>query len=204
MNKTFVIILSALVLMVLGFFGYIEYRFYFDGLNKKTESSETTDRNTSPTPKQTSSPDDTTETPSRTYPVKVYFSKTPDSDNDPSAVFAVSRISPDVDVGMFSVGELLEGPTSTEKEQGYFSFAKLRNETSNCEGKDFTLVITDGIATLQFCKTFDHLGSVSDGQAESQIKATLKQFSTISKVVILNKTGDCEFNLSGMNLCKEQ
>lgn len=132
--------------------------------------------------------------------MSVYFSKHPDSDDDPSKVFAVSRTSPDSGVGKYAIAQLLAGPTPTEQQAGYFATARLRNDTSTFGG-DFTLTITDGVATLQFCKTFDHLGVVADGQAESEIKASLTQFSTVKKVIILNKSGDCEFNLSGLNLC---
>lgn len=147
-----------------------------------------------------------TQTPteqSTTYPVSVYFSKHPDSDDDPGKTFAVGRTSPDLGVARFSVVELLKGPSASERSQGYFSYVRLRDDVSNCGGSDFTLTLANSVATLQFCKTFDHIGSVSDGQAESSIKATLLQFPTITKAIILNKAGDCEFNLSGMNLCKQ-
>ncbi len=138
-----------------------------------------------------------------TYPVKVYFSKHPESDDNPSRTFAVARVAPDLGVGNYAIADLLKGPTQDEAAQRYFSYTKLRSDVSNCNGADFTLSISAGVATLQFCKTFDHIGSVSDGQAESEIKATLKQFSSVEKVIILNKNGDCEFNLSGLNLCKQ-
>ncbi len=138
-----------------------------------------------------------------TYPIKVYFSKHPESDDDPARTFALARTSPDLGVAKFAVTELLKGPTPEEATQGYFSYAKLRGDQSNCQGADFMLNISNKTATLQFCKTFDHIGSVSDGQAESVIKDTLNQFDTVDKVVILNKNGDCEFNLSGLNLCKQ-
>lgn len=138
-----------------------------------------------------------------TYPVSIYFSKHPQSDDDPAATFPIARISPDSGVGKFTIAELLKGPTANEDANGYFSTVNLRGDTSTCSGKDFELSIKDSVATLRFCKPFDHLGSVSDGQAESAITASLLQFSSIQKVVILNSGGDCEFNLSGLNLCKE-
>lgn len=140
---------------------------------------------------------------SQTYPVRVFFSKHPDSDTNPGETFAVRRTSPDIAVGTFAIAELLKGPTDTEKGQGYFTTARLRGgDESTCRGRDFTLTIHDDIATLRFCRQFDHVGSVSDGQAESEIRATLLQFSNIKKVIILNRTSDCEFNLSDLNLCK--
>jgi hypothetical protein len=142
--------------------------------------------------------------PSAGYPLKVFFSKHPDSDNDPSKTFGVERISPDLGVGTFAVAELLKGPTDTEKNQGYFASARLRGgDDSICDNRDFILTIDGTTATLRFCRQFDHVGVISDGQAESEIKATLTQFSNIKKVIILNKKSDCEFNLSDQNLCKQ-
>lgn len=138
-----------------------------------------------------------------TYQVKVYFSKHPDSDDDPSKTFPVTRTSPDIGVAKFAISELLKGPSLQEQSQNYFTNVKLRSEASNCNDADFTIKIIDSVANLQFCKTFDHIGSVSDGQAESNIRDTLLQFNSVQKVVILNKKGECEFDLSGLNLCKQ-
>ena len=44
-------------------------------------------------------------------------------------------------------------------------------------------------------------GVVSDAQAQSEIEASLKQFPTIMKVVILDKEGNCLFDQSGLNNC---
>ena len=135
-------------------------------------------------------------------PIQVHFSKHPESDDDPAFTAAVARTATTVAVGSFAMSELLKGPTDAETSQGYFRTAHLRDEESNC-GKDFQLTIKQGVATLRFCKTFDHVGEISDGQAESEITASLREFPSITKVIILNKTGDCEFNLSGQNLCKQ-
>lgn len=137
------------------------------------------------------------------YPVQVFFSKKPDSDNDPNKVFAVNRIASDAGTGKFAVTELLKGPSETEKAQGYFTTVRLRAGESSCDNQDFSLKVENSVATLQFCRQFDHLGVVADGQADSSIKATLQQFDTVKKVVILNQQGNCEFDLSGMNLCKQ-
>lgn len=136
----------------------------------------------------------------KNYPVMVYFSKHPDSDNDPAKTFPVNRISSDLGVANFAINQLLVGPTAAEKGQGYFSTVRLRAGTATA---DFKLTINNGTATLEFLKPFDHLGVVADGQADSEIKATLKQFTTVSKVIILNYQGNCEFDLSGQNLCKQ-
>jgi len=42
-----------------------------------------------------------------------------------------------------------------------------------------------------------------DARIQAAINQTLKQFSTINKVVILNEQGDCFKDMSGQNLCFE-
>ncbi len=142
------------------------------------------------------------QTKAQTYPVYVYFSKSPESYNDPTKVFAVSRISASSGVAKFAIQQLIYGPTASEKKQGYFSKVIFRSKTSNCGGDDFRLSLVQGVVTLRFCRQFDHVGVIADGQAEIEIDTTLMQFPTIQKVIILNRAGDCEFDLSGMNSCK--
>lgn len=140
---------------------------------------------------------------SKGYNVYVYFSQHPDSDSDPSKVVALLRTSGDSGVATYAIQELLKGPNSTEATEGFFRTAALRPGPSNCGGPDFKLAISHEVATLQFCRKFDHLGVMSDAQAESQIKATLTQFASVKKVIILSTTGNCEFDLSGTNQCKK-
>lgn len=194
MRKLLLIALGALLVSA-AITGVYVYRSSKD----KTDTTQTQTTQTQNT-QNTESEKTQTGTP-KTYPVSVYFSKHTASDDDPSKTFAVARTSPNAGVAKFSITELLKGPTESEKTQGFFSYVRLRDDASSCGGADFTITIKDQVATLQFCKTFDHVGSVSDGQAESSIKATLLQFPTVKKVIILNKSGDCEFNLSGQNLC---
>lgn len=134
--------------------------------------------------------------------VKVYFSKTPTSATDPSKTFAVNRVSPDLSVAKYVIGELIKGPTTGETALGYFSKVKVSG-TSNCGGASYTITISDAKkATLKFCKDFvSEGGVVSDAQAQSEIQASLTQFPTIIKVVILDKDGNCLFDQSGLNNC---
>jgi hypothetical protein len=135
------------------------------------------------------------------YPVLVYFSKHSESDNNPNLTFPVERVAKNLGVARYAVSQLFQGPTAAERDGGYFNAAKLRAGLNTCGEADFNLTIAGGTAKLQLCKPFDHLGVVSDGQADSEIKATLKQFTGINKVIILNSSGNCEFDLSGQNLC---
>lgn len=142
-------------------------------------------------------------TPDTSHTVSVYFSKHPQSDDNPGETYPVQRTTQNNNVASFAMSELLHGPSTGEQTDGYFATARIRApaSASSCNDQDFTLTITNATATLTFCRTFDHIGEISDGQAESEIKATLLQFPTIKKVIILNGKGDCEFNLSGQNLC---
>lgn len=215
-----VVLLVAIALAVAVTAGAIGY-YYYNARQPQSSTNSTTQQK--PAENSTTSPTDQTNgaasgnqssgtpvtpspgtsgMPSMTYPVNVYFSKHPDSDNDPARVFPVGRVSPTLGVGTYAISQLLAGPTAGEQQAGYFATARLRDGSATCTS-DFTLSIQSGVATLQFCKTFDHIGVISDGQAESELKATLLQFSSIQKVIILNKAGDCEFNLSGLNLCKQ-
>lgn len=156
---------------------------------------------------QTSNPvvqTDTGQTPTvapKGYSVKVYFSKHTDSDNDPTKTFPVDRTSPNIAVASYAISQLIAGPTTDEAALGLYSTVKVRGDTSNCSGQDFKIKILEGTATLQFCRTFDAIGTMSDATAQETIKATLLQFSTVKKVIILSKTGNCQFDMSGQNLC---
>ena len=133
----------------------------------------------------------------------MYYSKSPESYDDPTKTYPVDRRSPDLGVAKYVIKQLLIGPTVTELGLGYFSDVKLRSDVSTCEGEDFTISIDNNVATLQFCRTFDAIGTMSDARAQEEINASLLQFDTIKKVIILSKTGDCQFDASGLNLCKQ-
>ncbi len=155
-----------------------------------------------PSPTSPGSSNETPEPQATTYPVKVFFSKHPESDEDPSRTFPVDRISPDAGVATFAIEQLIAGPTANETTAGYFSKVAVRDEPSTCNDRDFTLTIESGVATLQFCRTFDAIGTIADGQADQTIQATLEQFPSVTKIVILGKDGHCQFDLSGEDRCK--
>jgi hypothetical protein len=143
------------------------------------------------------------------YHVRVYFSKNPDSYNDPSKVFPVDRYSPTLGVATYAIQQLIAGPTASEAASGYFSeiHGKLSGP-SNCGGADFKITLdhkgstsAPGYATLQFCRATSLPGDLSGAYIKSEITATLKQFSNIQNVVILDAQGGCFDDLSGQNLC---
>ena len=150
------------------------------------------------------------------YPVKVYFSKSPTSlDTDFTAVFPVERVSPTLAVGTFSIQLLIAGPTPEEQKAGYFSeLNTMLSGLSKCSaplavgGPDFTLTLDKrgtkaqkGTATLQFCRAITSPGIGADARVKAEIDATLKQFGTITDVVILTQEGHCFGDESGTDNC---
>ena len=152
---------------------------------------------------------------STSYPIKVFFSHSPKSFNDFSAVYAVDRTSPTIAVGTYSLQLLIAGPTLSEHQAGYFTeLNTMLSGPSNCSaplpvgGPDFTLTLNmrgllpqTGTATVQFCRDTNSAGIGADAQVTAEIDATLKQFANIKDVVILTKDGHCFGDGSGKDLC---
>ncbi|MGE5334428.1 MAG: GerMN domain-containing protein [Nitrososphaerota archaeon] len=139
------------------------------------------------------------------YPVKVYFSKHPESDTAPTALFPVSRISPTLGVATYSIGQLIAGPTATEKARGYYTpLEGSLSGTSTCSGADFKITLNwdedhpeTGTATLQFCRDVKGFGDTGAVTVRNEITKTMTQFSTIKKVEIIYKDGSCFDDLVG-------
>lgn len=163
---------------------------------------------TAPAATATTAPATATSTSSG-YPVKIYFSRHPDTDNNPTAVFPVDRVSPNLQVATYSIQQLIAGPTPSETAAHYFTpLPSSLTGSSNCGGPDFQITLNmkgttpeTGTATLRFCRPTQLAGDLTGGIIRAEIDATLKQFPTIHKVVILNSSGSCFDDLSGQNLC---
>jgi hypothetical protein len=143
------------------------------------------------------------------YIVQVYFSKQPDSYNDPNAVFPVQRVSPTAGVATSAIEQLIAGPTASEKAQGYFTeLSGALTGASNCGGPDFTITLNmrathpqTGAATLRFCRTLSLPGELTDARIKAEITNTLTQFPTITSVTIITREGHCFGDLSGQDTC---
>ncbi len=131
--------------------------------------------------------------------VKVFFPKTPNSNTDFTYVESVWRTTTNEGIARFAIEELLEGPTDNESSKGFINAVQLSG-SSNC-GEDFTLSISQGVAKLKFCKTVVSRGVGDDARAISAVQATLKQFSTVQSVIVLDRDGNCLGDQSGQNLC---
>jgi hypothetical protein len=161
------------------------------------------------TPGTTPTSGGVTPTSGGSIPVLVYFSKHPDSDNNPLTVVAVHRVSPGTGVATYAIQQLIAGPTPSEASAGFYTeLTSALSGPSNCGGADFQITLDKrgttpepGTATLRFCRTTSLPGDLSGGRIQAQIDHTLQQFSTIKRDVVLNSGGHCFNDLSGMDLC---
>ncbi|MDP2642741.1 MAG: GerMN domain-containing protein [Candidatus Peregrinibacteria bacterium] len=123
------------------------------------------------------------ETPAKTMIVKVYFNNPkidPNWDTECSNVFAVEREIPYTkSVALAAINELLKGPLSAEKTQGYMS-------NINSGVKVQKLNIVNSVAKIDFNEQLQYQvgGSCKISAIIAQIKQTLKQFKTIKDVII--------------------
>ncbi|HEY9665510.1 MAG TPA: GerMN domain-containing protein [Coleofasciculaceae cyanobacterium] len=145
------------------------------------------------------SPTVSAQAPATLKKVQVFFPRNPKSNSDFTYVESVLRTTSNPSIAQFAIEQLISGPTNQEKARGFVGPIKFRG-SSNC-GKDFTLSTTNGIARLKFCKSVVSAGTGDDGRQISSINATLKQFSTIKSVIILDRNGNCLGDQSGDNPC---
>jgi hypothetical protein len=135
--------------------------------------------------------------------VKVYFSKMGDA--VPAHVFPVTRSAPAGHLETFAIEQLILGPTAVEAQTGLYS--ALTNRfigTSNCGGPDFTLRFDQrdktpevGTTTMQLCREIPSPGDTGAVIILNEVSATLKQFPTIQKVIIINFDNTCFADLVG-------
>lgn len=112
--------------------------------------------------------------------VKIFFGNTIGGGGECSAMYPLERrISKTQAVARAAIEQLLAGPSSTEKEEDYF--------TSINEGvKLLDINIRSGTASVDFDEQLEKAvgGSCRVAAIRSQINNTLKQFPTIKQVVI--------------------
>lgn len=152
----------------------------------------------------------TTASTQTTYQVKVFFSKSPETDQDFSKVFPVNRVSPDLNVATYTIKQLIAGPTTSEQGSGYYSSLKqMISGSSLCpSGEDFQLTLNkrgtrteQGTATIKFCRQLASPGIGADARVQSEIEKSLTQFPTIQRVAILTQENHCFGDESGLDRC---
>ncbi len=108
--------------------------------------------------------------------VKTYWLESGETDCD-TVVATKRRVPKTVATAHAALTELLSGPGGTESAQNL--------TTSIPSGVTITsLSITDGVATVVFSSGLETGGSCRVTSIRAQIEATLKQFSTVTSVVI--------------------
>lgn len=135
--------------------------------------------------------------------VKVFFPNPEKGEDRLDYVEPVWRRTDSMGVGAFAIAQLIKGPTSQEQNLGLESALTL-NGPSNCGGEDFQLAIQDKVAKLQLCREVVSAGIGDDARAKSALTATLTQFPSVEKAVIINSQGDCFGDMSGENRCLSQ
>lgn len=134
--------------------------------------------------------------------IRVYFSRHPESESAFTAVFPVSRVSPDRAVAAAALTGLIAGPSPSERAAGYYSeLSGTLTGSSTCSGRDVTVSIASGLATVRLCRTLTSAGIGQDARIRAQIETTLRQFSTVRSVRLLTSAGHCLFDESGQDRC---
>lgn len=168
-----------------------------------TSSKTSTSTSTASTSTSTSS-SSTTSTSSTTSEVvtgntKIYFPKG-------EVLTAVGRNFTGNDLSaevLFIVLERVKGPTADEISKGFKKDVTFNSE-SNCDGNWFEISSpTTTTLQIQFCRGIALSGAVADGLLEQGIKKSITENTSYTKVIILDKSGNCLFNASGLNKCKE-
>ncbi len=137
--------------------------------------------------------------PAKKNRLKVYFPHPSQSEANLAYVEPVWRTTDSQGVAKFAIEQLIIGPTEQEQKLGLEEALRLKGR-SNC-GRDFSISISKEVAKLKFCRSVVSAGVGDDVKAQSALEETLKQFSTVKSVVILDKEGNCLGDLSGENRC---
>jgi hypothetical protein len=110
---------------------------------------------------------------------------------------------------MFAIRQLLAGPTKAEVKAGYYTeLTQYYHGPSNCGPVGFTIRLNrrgaaheQGTATLQLCRRFTIPGVGTSARLAAEMHATLLQFASVKRVVILTANRSCFGDLSGRNIC---
>ncbi len=132
--------------------------------------------------------------------LQVFFPKTPQSNQDFTYVEAVTRRTNRKDIANFAIEQLIAGPTKQERQKGLIAPISFRGK-STCGGKNFTISTSKGTARLKLCRTVPTAGIGDDARIKTAVEKTLKQFSGVKSVVILDEKGNCFKDASGLNQC---
>lgn len=130
---------------------------------------------------------------SETSFITIYFSKDPESYDDPTYAFPVERDTDNEDLISFVINELIAGPTTEEMSENLFSELVLTG-MSNCDGNNYTYELTSGEITVQFCKMIETEGVSEDARIQTLLTDSLEELDLVDSVVLLDLNGDTLFS----------
>ena len=177
---------------------------YDDGEDTDTDESEDTDEEDGDSESDTDEESSTDDEEEVSVTVYMFDRNKFDTPGETDYLTAVTRTTTRSDVATFGVEQIIQGPTTAEKALGMDDtfgeddFVWFTSE-STCGGDDFTISIASGQATVKFCRGTMLAGDMSGGIVSMQIADTVKQFSTVDEVFILNSSGNCFDDMAGLS-----
>jgi uncharacterized protein YxeA len=133
--------------------------------------------------------------------VKIFFLKKSENTIPPNTAIASERLTDRKDILNFSIEELIKGPSSAEQTQNIYTPIKLTG-SSNCGTGDFSLVLNGEKVTIKFCKAVTNATISDSDNLKEAVDLTLKQFTGVQKITILNNNNTCYGETTGQDLCK--
>lgn len=131
--------------------------------------------------------------PSAVSTALVYFSKYSEDNNSTASASVERAVYQGQDPVAKVVEELIAGPSSAEKAEGYSGGFELKGD-SNCNGQDFKVVTEENAIKLQFCRDYSNDGMAEEKLQREQIVKSLSGISGHPNVYILDKSGKCLFS----------
>ena len=103
----------------------------------------------------------------------------------------------------FAIEQLLEGPTEAETYYVDPLSVEITGE-SVCGDRDFSIDIEGQTAIVKFCRRVIRGGVGDAARLENSVKRTVKQFSTVDEMVLLDRNGNCLIDFAGKNECLDK
>jgi hypothetical protein len=136
--------------------------------------------------------------------IKVFFPKNPESYNDFSYSSPVYRCQPlSQNKYSYAMNQLTRGLRAGDISGGLFYAIKINmRATSLCPtNSNYRITKFDSILLIRFCKPIISNGVGDDARIINTVNQTMKQFSEIKKVVLLDQNWHCVGDMSGLDKC---
>ena len=116
--------------------------------------------------------------------INIYFPIRPKSVTQFAYTEGVERTVTYDSAAKFAVEQLIDGPSESEKDVGFYSALVLEGE-SDCGGEDFELDIDNDTksATLRFCREIIYRNRGDEERVQASLARTLTELEEISSLV---------------------